>query len=257
MGHVRFSIPKELIEFIKEKVNIPVFVETGTFKGDAAAWAGDHFEKVHTIEIIEELYIEAKERWKNKGNVEFHLGDSALKLNEVIKNIPAQTMFWLDGHWSPFVVHQDAKQCPLLEELLAISAKQDSVIFIDDVTAFVGTMPPPHKANEWPTLQQIIEVIQKLFPGHRFTIMDDVIIVAPEDVMKYVDSFWAMNFNARFKVEDEVIEKDINKTLRNYYTSEIVKSLFFKSGNKAFQKYTWIDRLIFAMFRKNINRLRK
>lgn len=46
-------------DFLKqliEKFSIKIFIETGTYLGDSTAVAAQLFEKVHTIELSENLY---------------------------------------------------------------------------------------------------------------------------------------------------------------------------------------------------------
>jgi len=51
MGYIQMGVPQELVLCLMKEMSIPVFVETGTFRGGTTFWAANHFEKVVTIEI--------------------------------------------------------------------------------------------------------------------------------------------------------------------------------------------------------------
>jgi hypothetical protein len=38
---------------------------------------------------------------------------------------------------------------------MAISKTKDSIILIDDARCFLGPLPPPHNANDWPRIDEI------------------------------------------------------------------------------------------------------
>ncbi len=54
MGLVYFGIPHNVVLSVKEKFGVAAFVETGTFRGDTAAFAAGHFQRVFTVEFVEE-----------------------------------------------------------------------------------------------------------------------------------------------------------------------------------------------------------
>jgi glycosyltransferase involved in cell wall biosynthesis len=114
----------------------PVFVETGSFKGDGIQSALDAgFESIHSIELSEQYYGICQERFKDNTKVHLYLGDSATKLQEVIKNIDATITFWLDGHFSSGATAFGKVASPLMEELTAIAGHHSNThtILIDDM----------------------------------------------------------------------------------------------------------------------------
>ena len=58
MGAVFFSLDRRLVDFLQQALPLPVFVETGTFRGDTIAEVADRFDEVHTVELSEELFRE-------------------------------------------------------------------------------------------------------------------------------------------------------------------------------------------------------
>ena len=125
---------------IRSMMTIPCqyFVETGTFKGDTTEIARNMFEKVYTIEVKENLYAQARNRFKPYHNVTCYLGDSSLLLGDICKTLDKPTCFWLDGHYSAGNTGMGTKGVPLYEELDLIMAncKVPCVILIDDCRLF-------------------------------------------------------------------------------------------------------------------------
>src|ERR1035437_4237949 len=87
-----------LINNLRRKYHIKIFVETGTYLGDMVYSQRNAFEKIHSVEVSESLYIRAKARFKMFDKVNLYLGDSAVVIQEVIKNLNESALFWLDGH---------------------------------------------------------------------------------------------------------------------------------------------------------------
>lgn len=200
MGIVNFSIPKELVlRFVNFK-NIDNFIETGTYKGATSFWAAQYFNKVYTIEIDDRISNETASKPDCPNNIEFFIGNSKNVLPELVENkLSGSCFFWLDGHWCMGAGGKE-EECPLLDELESIKSIQNAIIFIDDARCFLGPLPPPHDSSHWPRIDQICNKISQLFPDHRFTIQDDVIMVIPEEYMPVLDNYWKSTFQDRFSL---------------------------------------------------------
>ncbi|WP_184496568.1 class I SAM-dependent methyltransferase [Algoriphagus iocasae] len=184
----------KLIDF-KEIDN---FIETGTYKGVTSFWAAKYFKKVYTIEIDERISNETSSIPGCPNNIEFLIGNSKNILPELVQSkLSGSCFFWLDGHWCMGAGGKD-EECPLLDELEAIKSIQNPIIFIDDARCFLGPLPPPHDSSHWPRIDQIFNKISQLFPNHRFTIQDDVIMVIPVEYMPVLDDDWKNSFHVRF-----------------------------------------------------------
>jgi hypothetical protein len=125
---------------VLEKYMSSYFFETGTADGDAVRLAIEMgFEKIYSIEIDERLYIQNCEKFKKfieSGQVVLILGDSLLKMEEIIPQLDKPTTFWLDAHvdFGP----KGVKRCPLYEELESIKTSNinNHKIMIDDMRIF-------------------------------------------------------------------------------------------------------------------------
>ena len=90
--------------FKKYKNNHSTFVETGTHHGDGVAKALSlGFNKVITVEILEDLYQECVQRFSSeisKGQVELLLGDSNELLPKMLSLLTEPSLIFLDGHFN-------------------------------------------------------------------------------------------------------------------------------------------------------------
>lgn len=130
---------------LTKKFNIVNFFETGTFKGEAIDFALKHnFQKIVSIEIEENLFLQAKDKFKNEIRVQILHGDSSVEIENILNHVKGNTIFWLDAHFPG----ADNKQCtydkesntdtrvPLKKELEKIRTHcdtYDNVIIIDDL----------------------------------------------------------------------------------------------------------------------------
>ena len=116
--------------------------------------------------------------------MEFLLGNSASKLEEVCNQLDDAALFWLDAHaGAGYFGETDC--CPLLDELNAIIAKpQEHIIFIDDARAFLAPPPPPFDYLVWPSLDEIMGALAQ--KNLYVTIIGDTIIATPRTLREIV-----------------------------------------------------------------------
>jgi len=158
-------LKREVIEKYKSKV----FVESGSFMGDAIQTALNvGFEKVLSVELADKFYNICKIRFANEPRVTLFFGDVELVLWDMIKDIDEQITFWIDGHESggdtACGIHGDPCQQEL--EIIQRHHRKDHIILIDDVR---GTIPPP-----------MIESLKLINPSYQFFQEDGFV---PNDVL--------------------------------------------------------------------------
>ncbi|HTY94091.1 MAG TPA: hypothetical protein VMC02_09395, partial [Steroidobacteraceae bacterium] len=100
MGTVRTGPPEDLVLRLKEILGLQEFIETGTFRGDTAAWAARHFARVTTIEWAESYHAAAQQRFRATPGVRALRGHSVEVLEAIVPELKAAALFWLDAHWS-------------------------------------------------------------------------------------------------------------------------------------------------------------
>lgn len=178
MGIKTMGPPVQFIELLRADFGLDVFVETGTYLGNTAAWAGRLFKRVYTIEAHRPNYDRAVVQHGRAENIRFLHGHSAELLPEVLAEIRTDALFWLDAHWMGMGSHGENGECPLLQELQHINRSAlPHFILIDDARLFLAPPPLPHKAEHWPTIGDVLGELQK---KQRYTIVfEDVIASVP------------------------------------------------------------------------------
>jgi hypothetical protein len=156
----------------KEKYNINVLVETGTFLGIMVDAMKNKFQRVVSIEIADGLYKRAKKMFENNLNVEIRLGDSGVVLEDVLKTLNEPAIFWLDGHYSGSVTGMADIETPIMAELkhIFLHSVQDHVILIDDARLFNGT-------RDYPELDELEQEVRKYWKNCYFKVDNDAIVI--------------------------------------------------------------------------------
>ena len=101
------------------------FIETGTFTGTSIIPLAKNFKQIefHTIEIVEQLYLFARDKAKKEAihNLNFHLGDSSILIEKVIKNtLKENIIVFLDAHSSSYAGYSaDSIEKDISENLLS------------------------------------------------------------------------------------------------------------------------------------------
>lgn len=179
MGLYRMGPPAALILALKPRLRADDFVETGTYRGDTAAWAAVHFARVATIELSPEYHAAAVARFLAQPHVRALLGDSGARLREVAAALPGPAIFWLDAHWSGLDTAGRETECPLLAELAILNAAPAAhTVLVDDARLFAAPPPRPHRAEFWPDLGAVVDALRA--GGRRHVVMfEDVLIAVP------------------------------------------------------------------------------
>ena len=178
MPSLELSIIKKILtkskEINNEKYNIefPVFIETGTFMGSTISKMSYIFDELHTIEVNEDLYNNAKNKYNNLNKINFHLGDSAYVLKNIIINVDKNAIIFLDGHYSSGITGKGIKDVPLYEELNAIitNFKNHCIIIIDDVRLFGHgpNTPESYHSEDWSNINidTILDIVKPKLISH-------------------------------------------------------------------------------------------
>lgn len=171
--------PTGLILALQRGLQIEDFIETGTYRGDTAAWAAGHFPRVVTIELSADYFAAARDRFRSQPGVTVLQGDSGARLREVGPGLRRPALFWLDAHWSGLDTAGRERECPLLEELAIINqAEPTHSVLVDDARLFSAPPPRPHRAEQWPALGDVVDALRA--GGRRHVVLfEDVFIGVP------------------------------------------------------------------------------
>ena len=163
-------IKQSTIKEYSERFNIHTLIETGTFMGDMVFAMKDQFDLIKSIELSAYLFKRANKRFSKYSHIEFFQGDSASVLPMVLSSTSSQVLFWLDGHYSEGFTEKSDLHTPILNELESIFNHpiEDHVILIDDARCFTGQ-------NDYPTLNELRECINKSRPNFNIEVKEDII----------------------------------------------------------------------------------
>lgn len=183
MGSIRLGIDLDATLALRDKYDLKVFVETGTYKAGTTLLAAPHFDWVYSIEGDRNRFEKTQAGLGNDRpkNASFIHGDSRHELSRVLATIAQPCLLWLDAHWcggGAIEAHQVGDECPLREELEAVNASayaSQHVLMIDDARLFLAPPPYPHDPAQWMTYD---EVVALLAPRNVY-IEDDVIYAEP------------------------------------------------------------------------------
>ncbi len=181
--------PQDLILALQDRMGLGHFVETGTFRGDTAAWAGGHFRHVVTIELSPDYHAAAAVRFRGHERIRALQGDSATRIREVVAALEEPALFWLDAHWSGLDTAGREAECPLLAEVAAINASPwGHVVLVDDARLFCAPPPRPHRAEQWPDLAATTTVLAA--GGRRHVVLvEDVFVAVPGEQRVFLNSW--------------------------------------------------------------------
>lgn len=210
------SLPVHIVEIFTKAFEVRNFVETGTAGGNSIAIASKLFNKCYTIELVEGRVID-----KTLPNVEYFTGDSVSLLPSIFSNFVGQYAFvFLDAHFSDSIPNATGyKECPVLDELKVSSIHQKSIICIDDARLFFGHPPYPCDPREWPMIEEIFASAKLYFPNHHTTIVDDFVLIYPDEMGSAVISAWTKRFPVRYPSAFDKVKMDatnVFNAVKNY-----------------------------------------
>lgn len=108
---------RHTLRYLLEKHQLQNFVETGTYHGDTTAVMAMHSANVQTIELSQDLYLAAKQRFSEMNHVHCWQGSSGERLAEMLENCPGPALIWLDGHYSGGITALGSEISPISKEL--------------------------------------------------------------------------------------------------------------------------------------------
>ena len=190
MGLVHPGVPRRLAVWLRDQLGAQDFVETGTNVAGTVAWAGRNFPRAISIEADPHFHALARARLASAANVELRLGESQAELVPVIAALRRPALVWLDAHWSGEGTAGEAMECPLLDEIAVVDAGEfQHAILIDDARLFLNPPPPPHKADQWPTIGAIVDLLRARYTDAFVTVTDDVIVRVPASLRSPLEKF--------------------------------------------------------------------
>jgi hypothetical protein len=162
------------VQMYQTKYKIFTLVETGTHLGEMIEMQKHLFKKIVSIELGDDLFTKAQNRFKKYPHITILHGDSGKVLPQLVPSLSDRAIFWLDGHFSAGLTAKGDKECPVYEEIDAIFANNQSkhVILIDDARDFTGK-------GDYPSIDALREYIVNIDRTYSLTVENDIIRVLP------------------------------------------------------------------------------
>lgn len=153
------------------------FVETGTLRGDTVWYFRKDFHRLFTIEVQPELARLAARRFRRHPHVRVIVGDSAHELRSIVPLLEGPTLFWLDGHYSGGYTGRGAADCPIWDELAAITSRGELLftICIDDAASFGSD-------SAYPRMEELAAYVERNLPSHGLEIIHGIIVLHAKTV---------------------------------------------------------------------------
>lgn len=182
----------ERLRPLRDIGGVKAFIETGTYLGQTTSAMRTLFKQVVSIELSDQLYMEACKRFADDAGVQLLHGDSATQLDialDAAGETPA--MIWLDAHWSGGSTARASENTPIMSELECICrrGRDGDIILIDDIRYFID-LPQgfdTHESNSgYPSLIKLLEMISSLCGNYQAFIAGDVMVAMPQRVWDQV-----------------------------------------------------------------------
>jgi len=158
-----------IIQYAKDR-GIKLFVETGTYYGETVEAVRDYFDEIWSVEISNNLYSLAAQKFNHHPHIHIIEGDSSIILPDILKKINDPCLFWLDGHFSGGDTSRGKEDSPVKEELKYIldHDQLNHVLLLDDVSDFSGH-------NGYPTIEEVNSLVQSSRTGWNMHVVDNII----------------------------------------------------------------------------------
>lgn len=160
---------------IADIYGIDTLIETGTYHGDMIDATKERFKTIYSIEVFEPLANLAVKKFDGWPNVNIVVGDSGIRLPEILSKISEPVILWLDGHYSGPGTGLGTIDTPIvaeIEHILRLRKGGGDVVVIDDARCFDGNAG-------YPKIEDFIEHLSSSF-GCVPIVADDAIFIFPD-----------------------------------------------------------------------------
>lgn len=165
------AVKEALVLEYKNKHQINILVETGTYLGDMVWAQRQEFEQIYSIELSKELASDATRRFKKYSHITIIQGDSGKVMPKLIPEIQDRAIFWLDAHYAGGTTARGDKDCPAVEEIKAIMASDiEHILIVDDARYFIGE-------RDYPTIEWLAAYTLGSFPNRTIHRINDCVVI--------------------------------------------------------------------------------
>ncbi len=170
-----------VIKDYAQRFSMNNFIETGTYYGNMVLGVKDVFKRIFSVELDNNLYINANRKFSVFPHISIFHGDSGKVMPNILSLIHEPCLFWLDGHWIGSIGPNNQVKTgkgelttPILAELNHIFNHpiKNHVILIDDARLFNGL-------GDYPAVNQLKKYVLARNPALIFENTDDMIRIYP------------------------------------------------------------------------------
>lgn len=192
------ALNKTFIQKMVDIFNVDIFFETGTFTAGTTINAALYFKEIHTVELHNGLFNNAKRKLAKYTHVHVYHGSSPAIIKSVAPICEGTILFWLDAHYSgqgtalSFDDHEAQNAVTAirgeLEAIKDINIK-DCIILIDDIRGFGTKIAEKEYMGCWayPSVQKVQVALLKINPHFEIVLLGDMLLAY--DKYKYQPQF--------------------------------------------------------------------
>jgi len=150
-----------------ERFGLPTLVETGTYYGEMVAAMKNHFERIYSIEYVQELASRAARKFARAEHVRIFCGDSRLVMPEVLALLEGPALFWLDAGYYGWVGIRTNEQRLSAELEMILGHRFAHIILFDDARGLIGR-------DGIPSVADVKSYVESTFPQRSVEVEHDI-----------------------------------------------------------------------------------
>jgi hypothetical protein len=150
-----------------ERFGLPTLVETGTYYGEMVAAMKNHFERIYSIEYVQELASRATRKFARDEHVRIFCGDSRLVMPEVLALLEGPALFWLDAGYYGWVGIRANEQRLSAELEMILGHRFAHIILLDDARGLIGR-------DGIPSVADVKSYVESTFPQRSVEVEYDI-----------------------------------------------------------------------------------
>ena len=163
---------RHLLSLFRERGH-DCFVEAGTYLGDTVQFFLPHAGRIISVELDDELWRAASERFAAHPQVTIVKGDAEQEIPRIVGELELPPLVWLDGHHSGEGTSQGEHAEPavaIVERLGQTRVPPGTTIVVDDLRLF-GRLP------EFPALESLTSAARAAWPDAQIRVGLDALVI--------------------------------------------------------------------------------
>jgi hypothetical protein len=150
-----------------ERFGVQTLVETGTYYGEMVAAMKNHFDRIYSIEYVQELASRATRKFARDEHVRIFCGDSRLVMPEVLALLEGPALFWLDAGYYGWVGIRTNEQRLSAELEMILGHRFAHIILLDDARGLIGR-------DGIPSVADVKSYVESTFPQRSVEVEYDI-----------------------------------------------------------------------------------